>query len=72
MTSKKDKSMLKIFTYIFFLTFTLNAFSISNNEINKICQKEINKFLCVKRLKINRFKLNRGNPIEIPVIPFKK
>ena len=72
MTSKKNKSMLKIFTYIFFLTFTLNAFSISNNEINKICQKEINKFLCVKRLKINRFKLNRGNPIEIPVIPFKK
>ena len=72
MTSKKDKSMLKIFIYIFFLSFTLNAFSISNNEINKICQKEINKFLCVKRLKINRFKLNRGNPIEIPVIPFKK
>ena len=72
MTSKKNKSMLKIFTYIFFLTFTLNAFSISNNEINKICQKEINKFLCVKRLKINRFKLNRGNPIEIPVIPYEK
>tara|TARA_B100000900_G_C20204778_1_gene563348 strand:+ start:338 stop:532 length:195 start_codon:yes stop_codon:yes gene_type:complete len=61
-----------IFTYLVFLFYGLNAFSITNNEINKICQKELNKFLCVKRLKINRYKLKRGNPIEIPVIPYKK
>tara|TARA_Y100001933_G_C18758019_1_gene462800 strand:- start:140 stop:334 length:195 start_codon:yes stop_codon:yes gene_type:complete len=64
--------MKKIFTYFFSLSYSLNAFSITNNEINKICQKELNKSLCVKRLKINRYKLNRGNPIEIPVIPYKK
>ena len=61
-----------IFTYLVFLFYGLNAFSITNNEINKICQKELNKFLCVKRIKINRYKLKKGNPIEIPVIPYKK
>ena len=64
--------MKKIFTYLFFLSFSMNAFSITNNEINKICQKESNKFMCIKRLKINRYKLKKGNPIEIPVIPYKK
>ena len=64
--------MKKIFTYFFSLTYSLNAFSITTNEINKICRKEPNKFLCVKRLKINRYKLEKGNPIEIPVIPYKK
>ena len=64
--------MKKIFTYFFSLSYSLNAFSITNNEINKICQKELNKSLCVKRLKINRYKLEKGNPIEIPVIPYKK
>ena len=64
--------MKKFVAYLFFLCFSLNAFSISNKEISKICQKEVNKFLCVKRLKINRYKLNKGNPIEIPVVPYKK
>ena len=52
--------------------YSLNAFSITNNEIYKICQKEVNKISCVKRLKINRYKLEKGVPIEIPVIPYKK
>tara|TARA_Y100000589_G_scaffold326253_1_gene365684 strand:+ start:1116 stop:1310 length:195 start_codon:yes stop_codon:yes gene_type:complete len=64
--------MKTIITYLFFLSYGLNAFSITNNEINKICQKEVNKSSCVKRLKNNRYKLNEGNPIEIPVIPYKK
>ena len=61
-----------IFTYLIFLFYCLNAFSITNNQICKICQKEVNKILCVKRLKINRYKLEKGKPIEIPVIPYKK
>ena len=64
--------MKTIITYLFFLSYGLNAFSITNNEIYKICQKEVNKTFCVKRLKINRYKLEKGNPIEIPVIPYKK
>ena len=61
-----------IFTYLTFLFYCVNAFSITNREINKICQKEIKRISCVKRLKINRYKLEKGNPIEIPVIPYKK
>ena len=60
------------FTYLIFLFYSLNAFSITNNEIYKICQKEVNKISCVKRLKLNRSMLDKGNPIEIPVIPYKK
>ena len=54
------------------MSYGLNAYSITNNQINKICQKEKNRILCVKRLKRNVDKLNQGNPIEIPVIPYKK
>ena len=61
-----------IFTYLIFFFYGLNTFSITNNEIYKICQKEVNKILCVKRLKINRNKLEKGKPIEIPVVPYKK
>ena len=64
--------MKKFFTSLFILSFSINAFSITNTEINKICQKERNKFLCVKRLKINRLKLKEGNLIEIPVIPYRR
>ena len=61
-----------IFIYLTFLLSSLNAFSITNNEIYKICQKEVNKISCVRRLKMNRYKLEKGNPIEIQVIPYKK
>ena len=61
-----------IFTYLIFLLYGHNAFSITNNEIYKICRKEVNAISCVKRLKINRYKLEKGIPIEIPVIPYKK
>ncbi len=61
-----------IFTYLIFLFYSVHAFSITNNEIYRICKNEVNKILCVKRLKINRYKLKKGNPIEIPVIPYKK
>ena len=64
--------MKRILTYLFFLFYGLSAYSITNNEINKICKKEVNEILCIKRLKRNRFMLNKGNPIEIPVIPYKK
>ena len=64
--------MKKFFTSLFILSFSINAFSITNTEINKICQKERNKFLCTKRLKINRLKLKEGNLIEIPVIPYRR
>tara|TARA_B100000900_G_scaffold162737_1_gene138208 strand:- start:369 stop:563 length:195 start_codon:yes stop_codon:yes gene_type:complete len=64
--------MKKIFTSLFIISLSINAFSITNTEINKLCQEERNKFLCVKRLKVNRLKLKEGNLIEIPVIPYRR
>ena len=64
--------MKLIFTYLIFMFYGLNVFSITNNEIYRICRKEVNKISCAKRLKINRYKLDKGKPIEIPVIPYKK
>ena len=64
--------MKKFFTSLFIISLSINAFSITNTEINKLCQKESNKFLCVKRLKVNRLKLKEGNLIEIPVIPYRR
>ena len=64
--------MKLISTYLIFLFYGLNALSITNNEIYNICQKEVNKISCIRRLKINRYKLEKGIPIEIPVIPYKK
>jgi len=57
-----------------FSFFTLNdyALSLSNYQINKICKKEKRESTCVKNLKDKRFILQKGNPIEIPVIPYKR
>ena len=49
-----------------------DAFSLTNNEINKICQKKSTKENCIKRLRTNKYLLERGKPIEIPVIPFER
>ena len=57
---------------LYFLTNSIGAFSLTNNEINKICRKEVNKILCVKSLKRKIYILNQGKPIEIQVFPYKK
>ena len=62
---------LIIILQIFFF-FNLEAYSISNLEIYKICKKQRREKECIKRLKTNRELLKEGRPIEIPVIPFKK
>jgi len=64
--------MKRILIYIFFWSYSISDFSLTNNEINKICKKEISKILCIKRLKKNIYRLNQGNPIEIKVIPYRK
>ena len=64
--------MKRILLYLFFLTYSISAYSLTNNEINKICRKEVNKILCVKSLKRNIYILNQGKPIEIQVLPYKK
>ena len=59
------------FFFILFL-FENNAYSLSDYQIKKICQKKPNRSLCIKNLKFKKLNLLQGNKIEIPVIPFNK
>ena len=48
------------------------AFSLTNYQIEKICMKEKRKSTCIKNLKEKRSNLQKGNFIEIPVIPYNR
>ena len=53
-------------------TFAHKSFALSNYKIQKICKKVKNKSICIKNLKEKRYNLEKGNLIEIPVIPYKR
>ncbi len=59
---------------LFFFTFFLmgeKSFSITDFQIKKICKKEKRQLTCKKNLQEKRYNLQKGNHIEIPVIPYK-
>ena len=67
------KSALNLFFFLFiFFTFSDKSFSLTDYQIKKICKKEKIVFTCIKNLQEKRSKLQKGNPIEIPVLPYKK
>ena len=47
------------------------AFSLTDYQIKKTCIKEKRKSICIKNLKERRSNLQKGNFIEIPVLPYK-
>tara|TARA_A100001388_G_scaffold259386_1_gene226647 strand:- start:1013 stop:1219 length:207 start_codon:yes stop_codon:yes gene_type:complete len=51
--------------------FSDGAFSLTNNQIKKICNKEKKVSYCIKKLREKKFDLQEGKKIEIPVIPYK-
>jgi len=53
-------------------TFSDESFSLTDYQIKKICKKEKMKSTCIKNLQDKRSNLQKGNLIEIPVIPFKR
>ena len=53
-------------------TFNYKSYSLTNYQINKICKKEKRTSSCIKNLKEKRYNLQKGNLIEIPVIPYKR
>ena len=57
-------------------TFSDKSFSLTDYQIKKICKKEkkgLKKELnCTKNLIEKRSNLQKGNLIEIPVIPYKR
>ena len=54
------------------LSFHDKSFSLTNYQINKICEKEKRVTACKKNLEEKRENLQKGNLIEIPVIPYKR
>ena len=67
------KLALKLSLFLFALViFGDKSLSLTDFEIRRICKKERRELTCIKILKDKRFNLQKGNLIEIPVIPYKK
>ncbi len=47
-------------------------YALTDYKIKKICKKEKRELTCIKNLKEKRSNLQKGNLIEIPVIPYKR
>ena len=68
---------MKLALNLSFLLLTLfilgdKSFSLSNYQIKKICKREKRELICIKNLQEKRSNLQKGNLIEIPVIPYKR
>ena len=61
---------LSLFLFALF-TFDDVTFSLTNYQIRKICKKEKIEPTCIKKFQERRDKLNDGDLIEIPVIPYE-
>ena len=65
------KSVFKLLL-VTLLIFSDKLFSLTDYQIKKICEKEKRKLTCIKNMQEKRFELQKGNFIEIPVIPYKE
>ena len=64
---------LKFLLFLFALVmFGNRSLSLTDFQIKRICKKEKRELACIKILKEKRFNLQKGNSIEIPVIPYKR
>ena len=68
---------MKLFVNFTLFLFSLFIFqdkslSLTNYQIKDICKKERRKSICIKNLQEKRSNLQKGNLIEIPVIPYKR
>ena len=48
------------------------SFSLTDYKIKRICKNEKNISKCIKILEEKRSNLQKGNLIEIPVLPYKR
>ena len=67
---------MKLSLYLYFFLFSFffmgqKSFSITDFQIKKICKKEKRELTCIRNLREKRSNLQKGNYIEIPVIPYK-
>ena len=62
-------SFLTLFVLI---TFADKSYSLTNYQIKRICKEARMVSDCIKNLQEKRSNLQKGNLIEIPVIPYKR
>ena len=55
-----------------FYSFIKESFSLTEYQIKRFCSKEKRVSLCIKNLQEKKSDLQKGNLIEIPVIPYKR
>ena len=66
------KLVINLFLFLFaFISFSVESFSLTDYQIKKICKKDKRVATCIKNLQNKRSDLQKGNLIEIPVIPYK-
>ena len=69
----KIKSVLYLYLFLFvFFTFSDKSFSLTDYQIERICKKKKRVSTCIKNLQEKRSYLQKGNKIEIPVIPYNR
>ena len=67
------KFAIKISLFLFaFVILGDKSLSLTDYQIKKICKKEKIEAKCIKIMKEKRSNLQKGNFIEIPVIPYKR
>ena len=67
------KLPLKLFLFSFALVISGDeSFSLTDYQIKKVCKKEKIESICIKNLRKKKYSLEKGNQIEIPVIPYKR
>ena len=67
------KFTLNLFLLLFtFILWERKAYSLSDYKIKKLCKKSRTELVCIKNLQERRADLEKGNKIEIPVIPYKR
>ena len=55
-----------------FFSFSNETFSLTDYQIEKICKKQKRGTSCMRNLKEKKSTLEKGNVIEIPVLPFRR
>ena len=68
---------MKLALYFFLFLFALftygdKSLSLTDYQIKKICKKEKRVLYCIQDLKEKRYNLQKGNHIEIHVVPYRR
>ena len=67
------KLVLNFFMFLLaFFSFSNESYSLTDFQIKRFCKKEKRVSTCKKILQEKRYNLQKGNLIEIPVIPYKR